>query len=626
MLGNRKIIALCISGIHEMTSFEFVVALNEKISELGYILFVYSTCSELGENNTSAYGQSSVFELMDFNIIDAVIVFNDKIKNKNVADSIISRAKANGKPVAVIGEKYPDCTNIEFDNTCGFEMLARHIVEDHGISTVHFFAGDKGDFYSEQRIDALKKVLKENHIDFDESMISYCRFWFEPAEQAVNKLIDDNNIPDAVICANDVMAIAAVGVFARRGIKVPEDVIVTGYDGINEIKFTTPRITSVKCSYSVLAKRLAEVLPDIIDGKLKNRSVDVTPELILSESCGCTPRNVISAAEYMNLLNNRFCRYQTEDTDLAEISVKMQVCENFEQLAALLDGRLFYDVCCILNKDCTDETVNPLDFDRTKSFLDEESLLLYDNTDMVPFIPRKFNSKDIIPGLHYFMERNRVFIFTSLYHLNSPIGYLCFHFREYVYESFLRIPQVINTLNNGIGGYRNIKYKNYLMNKIDEIYRTDSLTGLLNRRGFFLEYQKLLENNPGTELTVILSDLDKLKYINDSFGHEEGDAAIKATADALVAACPSDALCVRFGGDEMIAVCKGCLDIEELKKKIRAFFAEYNANSNKPYKVSASVGACCYENVDGLSIDDLISCPDRLMYLEKHKGTSKGSV
>ncbi|MDE6031059.1 MAG: substrate-binding domain-containing protein, partial [Oscillospiraceae bacterium] len=303
MLDNRKIIALCISGIHEITSFEFVVALNEKISEMGYTLFVYSTYSELDENNTSVYGQSSVFELMDFSIIDAVIVFNEKIKNKNVIDSIISRAKAHGTPVAVIGEKYPDCTNIEFDNDCGFEMLARHIVEAHSISTIHFLAGDKGNVYSEQRIEVLKRVLKNSHIDFDDSMISYCGFWFEPAERAVNKLIDDNNIPDAVICANDIMAIAAAGVFAKRGIKVPDDVIVTGYDGIDDIKFTTPRITSVKCSHSILAERLAEVLPDIIDGKLTNRSVYVTPELILSESCGCTPCSVISAAEYMNMLN-----------------------------------------------------------------------------------------------------------------------------------------------------------------------------------------------------------------------------------------------------------------------------------------------------------------------------------
>lgn len=619
MLYDRKIIALCISGIHEMSSFEFIGALNEKISELGYTLFVYATCSELGENNTSVYGQSSVFELMDYNIIDAVIVFNDKIKNKNTIDSVISRAKAHGTPVAVIGERCSDCAHVEFDNACGFETLARHVVETHGISTVHFLAGDKGNVFSEQRIKALKKVLENNNIDFDESMISYCGFWFEPAEKAVNKLIDDGNIPDAVICANDVMAIAAVGVFARRGVKVPDDVIVTGYDGINDIKFTTPRVTSVKCSYSVLAKRLGEILPDIIAGIAKNRSYSVTPELIISESCGCAPCDGVSAAEYMNILNNRLCRYQTEDTVLSEISVKMQISENFEQISALLDGSLFYDVCCILNKDCTDEKLSPLEYDRTKGFLDGESLLIYDNNDMVPFIPQKFNSRDMVPDLKYFMDLNRYFIFTSLYYLDAPMGYLCFHFREHIYESFLRIPQVINTLNNGIGGYRNIKYKNYLMNKIDEMYRTDNLTGLLNRHGFFQEYQKLLENNSGKELTVILSDLDRLKYINDSFGHEEGDIAIKATADALVAACPSDALCVRFGGDEMIAVCKGRLDIEELKKKIRLFFTEYNARSNKPYTVSASIGAYCYENADGLSMNELISCPDRLMYLEKHK-------
>lgn len=620
MLGNRKIIALCISGIHETTSFEFTVALNEKISKLGYTLFVYSTCTELGVYNASIYGQASVFELMDFNIIDAVIVFNDKIKNKDVIDSIISRAKAHDTPVAVIGDKHSDCTHLEFDNAYGFELLTRHIVESHGISKIHFLAGDKGNFYSEQRIEALKKVLKSNHIDFNEGMISYCGFCYEPAEKAVNRLIDNNNIPEAVICANDTMAIAAVGVFARRGIKVPDDVIVTGYDGVSEIEFTSPRITSVKCGYSALAEKLAEILPDIIEGKLKGRSFAVTPELILSESCGCNSRDAVSAAEYMNLLNDRFYRYQIEATELAEISAKMQVSENFEQISALLNGKLFYDVCCILNKACTDEKVNPLDFDRTKSFVDEESLLIYENNDTVPFIPQKFNSNEIIPHLDYFMDRNRFFIFASLYYLDSPLGYLCFYFRELVYESFLRIPQVINTLNNGIGGYRNIKYKNYLMNKIDEMYRTDTLTGLLNRRGFSLEYQKLLDNNPGTQLTVILADLNKLKYINDNFGHEDGDIAIKATADALVAACPSDALCVRFGGDEMIAVYAGSLDIEELKKKFHLFFTEFNACSNKPYTVSASIGAYCYENAEGLGMDELISCPDRLMYLEKRKG------
>lgn len=99
MHGNRKIIALCISGMQEMTSYEFTVSLNEKISKLEYTLFVYNTCSELGVNNASIYGQSSVYELIDYSIVDAVIVFDEKIKSKNVTDSIISCAKEYGKPV-----------------------------------------------------------------------------------------------------------------------------------------------------------------------------------------------------------------------------------------------------------------------------------------------------------------------------------------------------------------------------------------------------------------------------------------------------------------------------------------------------------------------------------------------
>ncbi|MDE7280525.1 MAG: GGDEF domain-containing protein [Ruminiclostridium sp.] len=622
MLKGRKIIALCIAGIGEMTSYDLIVTLNNKITKLGYTLFVYATTTELGDYLSSIDGQAAVFELMDFSIIDALIVFGDKIKDVAVVDSIIERAKAHGTPIAVLGGERPGCTRLAFDHTCGFEMLTRHIVEEHKISNIHFLAGDKGNSYSEQRISALKKVLDENNILFDESMISYCSFCYEPAEKAVNDLIDKNNIPEAVICANDVMAMAAVGVFVKRGIKVPDDVMVTGYDGISEIEFTSPRITSVTCSYRAMAEKLAELLPDIIDGKLKNRSFAVQPELILSESCGCSTRDSINSAEYMNLLNDRLYRYSQESTELAELSVKMQVSDSFGQISALLNGKLFYDMSCILNKDCTDETVSPLDYDKAKGFIDEESLLIYENTDVVPFIPHTFNSKDIIPHLDYFMERDRFFIFTSLHYLDTPIGYLCFYFREQVYESFLRIPQVINTLNNGIGGYRNIKHKNYLMNKIDEMYRTDTLTGLLNRRGFSLEYQRLLDSDPDTSLTVVLADLDKLKYINDNFGHEDGDIAIKATADALRTACPSDALCVRFGGDEMIAVCKGSVDIEELKKKFHGFFTEFNANSDKSYTISASIGAYCYEHARGLGMNELIECPDRLMYLEKHKGKS----
>ena len=128
----------------------------------------------------------------------------------------------------------------------------------------------------------------------------------------------------------------------------------------------------------------------------------------------------------MNLLNDSLYRYSTEATELAELSVKIQISDSFEQISALLDGKLFYDMSCILNKDCTDETVSPLDYDKTKGFIDEESLLIYQNTDVVPFIPQLFTSKEVIPDLEYFMEKDRFFIFTSLHYLDTLSGICAF--------------------------------------------------------------------------------------------------------------------------------------------------------------------------------------------------------
>ena len=73
--------------------------------------------------------QASVFEYMDFNVIDAVIVFEGEIRNRAISDGIISRAKTFSKPVIVVGGKHEGCISIEFDGEKGFEILQWRIDE-----------------------------------------------------------------------------------------------------------------------------------------------------------------------------------------------------------------------------------------------------------------------------------------------------------------------------------------------------------------------------------------------------------------------------------------------------------------------------------------------------------------
>ena len=153
------------------------------------------------------------------------------------------------------------------------------------------------------------------------------------------------------------------------------------------------------------------------------------------------------------------------------------------------------------------------------------------------------------------------------------------------------------------------------------MYQLDALTGLYNRNRFMREYDHLIEEFEQEErrVSVMLADLDSLKYINDNFGHGEGDIAIHTVAQALKNACPERAVCARFGGDELIAVCTGMVDPGEIDRKMEEFLSRYNQNAGKPYTVAASLGVYVAEPTEDMTFEELLRKTDSLMYMNKAK-------
>jgi diguanylate cyclase (GGDEF)-like protein len=184
---------------------------------------------------------------------------------------------------------------------------------------------------------------------------------------------------------------------------------------------------------------------------------------------------------------------------------------------------------------------------------------------------------------------------------------------------------ITNSLSIGIGGYINLQYQLTLINKMDEMYRHDSLTGLYNRIGFQRRF-KILCKKPeyrNLPVTVIMSDLDGLKYINDNFGHAEGDNAISTVARVLNASTPDDALCVRFGGDELFAVIFGVCNPDDIMERINDYLDIYNKTSNKPYKVSSSCGVLTSILNDNFSLTQALKEADEKMYTIKKERKAK---
>lgn len=625
MIGKYKIVALLTCYIHERECFEFVYSLKQRLLEADGRLFVYNCSPRLGEGIRENDPQLSVYEMFDASFADAVIIDANKIGNTALCERIAGRAMEMKLPVISLGEMFDGCVNVLCEHHRGIEDIVAHLADVHGISDFHMIAGPRDNIFSDKRIEAFKNALEKRDIPFDQSMVSYGDFWSDPAVAAAERLLDEGRLPGAFVCANDHMAIAVSIFLQSRGISVPGDVAVTGYDCIETAFSSSPTLTSACIRDDTTSKAILDVLLDIFGGGKREGIVRIYPEAVFNESCGCKAVRKLDAAGLFNLQTNLFNRFQNENIMLSEIAGRIHQGKSFEEIAYMMrDDDLMYAMCCLIKQEYTDESVNP----EIEGARDGEGglFVLYDSDEIdrknkagKKFTPFYLSEKEIIPSLEYYLDDERCLIFTTLHYLGVTLGYVCFHFSDHVSGNYYKIPQTTGILNNALGGLINQRYKLYLMRRIERISGTDPLTGLYNRRGFCAEYDRLLVDLGDTPLEVIMCDLDGLKYINDTFGHEDGDNAICVAAAALKNVCPPNAVCTRFGGDEMLAV----YPHGECGGNIRDLFCEYldryNARSGKPYKVAASMGIYITGKGQRPDFEELVKKSDGLMYEEKKR-------
>lgn len=156
---------------------------------------------------------------------------------------------------------------------------------------------------------------------------------------------------------------------------------------------------------------------------------------------------------------------------------------------------------------------------------------------------------------------------------------------------------------------------------LDTLSKSDVLTGIMNRRGFYHAGETLLEKNKeaGVRTLVAYVDMNNLKIINDRYGHDEGDFSIKLISEILTEVAAGTGLAGRVGGDEF-ALAVPALPADEERafvEKIYKRFQMYNEGSAKPYNVTVSVGTCMVESGDALTLKEAMTLADGKLYEEK---------
>jgi two-component system cell cycle response regulator len=157
---------------------------------------------------------------------------------------------------------------------------------------------------------------------------------------------------------------------------------------------------------------------------------------------------------------------------------------------------------------------------------------------------------------------------------------------------------------------------------------TDELTGLYNRRRFFVLTEQCLKVAIRTKKRSLLLyiDMDDLKWINDHYGHNEGDHALIDLAGILKKTFRDSDIIARMGGDEFVVLLESTGENDEiLMTRLYENIKDHHAEGTRRYKLSISVGAAQFDSENPISIDELLSKADTLMYAQKRKRSKKQS-
>lgn len=628
---SKRLIGIYGVRIFEQNVLQFIKSLKREGEKEGYQLLSFSANSDTQEETDEIVGQYQLIELFCHVDICALIILTETIKNEQIIQKLVDLGRKKKIPVFSLDRKVECCYNLLMDNEGGFEQIVRHIVEEHQCKHVNMIAGFKGNRFSEERINVYKRVLQDNGIPFEEERLGYGDFWEQPVEEVVKHFFEsDLPFPEAIVCANDTMAITAISMLNQKGFEVPEDVIVTGYDGTKNGAYFFPSLTTGCPKYETMVKRVFEEIAKYSEEKrIEPCDIVIPVTLQKLQSCGCE--------EKMMRNNNRVV-----SNLLAEIKDGTWHTIAMHQLINdTLGKQHIKDVAQILPKRMN-MWCNHYRYACIKSELFHSYETPENDTEMVSILDAnqgKFRetgkSWSIIQFQCYvqsILEKEKVS--TIIVHLlnsgKDVYGFSVEGFEEMVDWQIKRcgefaifLSQVLHAVIHNFK-MNELNRNLYEANKeIEELSLLDSMTGIYNRRGFFRKMKQILlqKQNLGKYLYLFFIDMDGLKHINDNYGHAEGDFAIITLAKVLAKMGKEDMVCARVGGDEFICSFVNesgqYFTSDEFSRQMESYLMETESVMDKPYQVSISVGMVCEEISENLDLNLLINHADDKMYENK---------
>ena len=412
---------------------DFIGGFLPIIHSYGYDAAVFSMLYKYQETYEQEQGDFSVFKLIPYNTIDGIVVLCDTIQTSSGINNLMKEIKENyDGPVLCIDGNFDYPTQYS-KSSKSIHALVKHLVNEHGYTDIAFLNGRKEHPFSKERFWDYMSGLKEVGIDYEEKRVFYGDFWYSSGENMVENLLRSKEIlPQAILCANDCMAIGVCKALESRGYKIPRDVAVVSYDCTEEGRQSPVPVTSAYIQADHAGRLAASNINRLVYGKNIIQD-EPEPKLFVGESCGCHNERSRFADIRRKIWDTQKSRlgfespYNNMMDDLLEQETPFDYINTvYSYLHQLGEYNRFF--LCI-----NEDMISGKSAGRCKEFSEKMTAVIDSGsetkTDSVGF-KESFPRSELLPEDAWDKEKTQTFFFTPICHKTDLFGYAAISYKN----------------------------------------------------------------------------------------------------------------------------------------------------------------------------------------------------
>lgn len=619
MIPIRKRLAVFANGWATDYVQQFLTGVSEVTTVTDTDVFVFMDFSVKDDYMKINIGESNIFRLPNLKDFNFAILMTNSFNLQEETDYVYRSVMESGIPAVSLEYVLNGIPSILTDNYSGMQELTRHLILEHGVKHIVYVSGPEDHVENATRLQAVKNVAHENGLRIRDEDIIFGSWSQDPAKIQVIKWVDEHGgLPDAFICANDLMALGVYDALEELGYHVPHDVLVTGFDNIKVSRDMQPPLATVSRDWHAMGQKAMQLLLDKTEGSDIPTATVIPTNFICRPSCGCAmPGEAKPSCRTGDVLRYdshfRGIHWAVRDSDTAE--TLYQSFKRLFQKDNWMEGNNF--LLCLEREffRIQERDVNL----KTTGYSENIDVICALNNGLAR--PHQtIGCRDVIFRAASTRPDPAMYIFVPLHNDERSYGFAMFSRNTDVLEDhYLYIwTRQVNMCLEQVR--RNITIRE-LTQKLTSLSVTDVLTGVYNRTGCEqIAYPMLEETHRlGKTSVIMLADIDRMKVINDQYGHANGDLALRTAVSVLRSLLPSDWIICRIGGDEFFigGIWTEDIDPDRLIDNVTDKLAHESKRLQLPFHLGLSLGYVKINPEDNMDLESRLRTADRHMYENK---------